>query len=99
MNYLVIKDKKKREQVYKFEKGRLALKIIGRTQSLSKKVQWRARLRLGQLKKNGSSTRLKNRCTLTGRSKSTYRLFKISRIKFRKLASAGFIPGAKKASW
>ena len=51
MNYLVIKDKKKREQVYKFEKGRLALKIIGRTQSLSKKVQWRARLRLGQLKK------------------------------------------------
>lgn len=99
MNYLVIKDKKKREQVCKFEKSRLALKVIGRTQSLSKKVQWKARLKLGQLKKNGSSTRLKNRCTLTGRSKSTYRLLKISRIKFRKLASAGLIPGVKKASW
>ena len=46
MNYLVIKDKKKREQVYKFEKSRLALKIIGRTESLSKKVQWKARLKL-----------------------------------------------------
>jgi len=99
MNYLITKDVKKREQVHTFEKSRLVLKTIARTQSLSKKLQWKARLKLSLLKKNGSSTRLKNRCVLTGRSHAVYRLLKISRIKFRKLASAGLVPGAKKASW
>ena len=99
MNYLTIKDKKKRKQVSIFEKHRLILRIIARTQTFSKRIQWRARIKLSLLKKNGSSTRIKNRCVLTGRPKAVYRLLKVSRIKFRKLASSGLVPGVKKASF
>ena len=43
--------------------------------------------------------RLHNRCSLTGRPKGYMRLFGISRIQFREMASNGLIPGVKKASW
>ena len=45
------------------------------------------------------STRLVRRCELTGRSRSVYRKFRISRIMLRKLALEGKIPGMRKASW
>ena len=51
------------------------------------------------LPKNASSVRLHNRCSITGRSKGYIRQFGISRIQFREMASAGLIPGVKKASW
>ena len=43
--------------------------------------------------------RLKNRCKLTGRPKGYVRMFGISRVSFRDLASYGKIPGVTKASW
>ena len=45
------------------------------------------------------STRRYNRCKITGRPKGYIRLFGISRIQFREMASQGLIPGVKKASW
>ena len=49
--------------------------------------------------KNASPVRLHNRCKMTGRPKGYMRQFGISRIQFREMASAGLIPGVKKASW
>ena len=46
-----------------------------------------------------SALRLHNRCKITGRPKGYMRLFGISRIQFREMASKGLIPGVKKASW
>jgi small subunit ribosomal protein S14 len=54
---------------------------------------------LDKMSKNTSKVRLRNRCALTGRGRGYVRLFGISRIKFRDLASAGQIPGVTKASW
>ncbi len=54
---------------------------------------------LSRLPKNSSPVRLHNRCNLTGRPKGYMRQFGISRITFREMASAGLIPGVKKASW
>ena len=54
---------------------------------------------LQALPKNASPVRLHNRCKLTGRPKGYMRQFGISRIQFREMASAGLIPGVKKASW
>ncbi len=54
---------------------------------------------LQKLPKNASKVRLHNRCKLTGRPKGYMRQFGISRINFREMASAGLIPGVKKASW
>ena len=51
------------------------------------------------LPKNASRVRLHNRCTITGRPKGYMRQFGLSRIQFREMASAGLIPGVKKASW
>ena len=45
------------------------------------------------------STRNRNRCQLTGRSRGVYRKFGISRIMLRELALQGMIPGMRKASW
>ncbi len=54
---------------------------------------------LQSIPKNASPVRLHNRCKLTGRPKGYMRLFGISRIQFREMASKGLIPGVKKASW
>ena len=54
---------------------------------------------LQALPKNASPVRLHNRCSMTGRPKGYMRQFGISRIQFREMASAGLIPGVKKASW
>lgn len=54
---------------------------------------------LQKLPKNASPVRLHNRCQLTGRPRGYMRQFGVSRIVFREMASAGLIPGVKKASW
>jgi len=54
---------------------------------------------LSRLPRNSNPIRLHNRCKLTGRPKGYIRQFGLSRITFREMASAGLIPGIKKASW
>ena len=54
---------------------------------------------LSKLPRNSNPIRLHNRCKLTGRPKGYMRIFGISRITFREMASKGLIPGVKKASW
>ncbi len=61
--------------------------------------RFEASMKLAQLPRNGSRTRVRLRCALTGRSRSNYRKFKLCRIALRDLASAGQIPGMVKASW
>ena len=58
-----------------------------------------AEQKLQKLPKNSNPIRLHNRCSITGRPKGYIRQFGISRIQFREMASAGLIPGVKKASW
>jgi small subunit ribosomal protein S14 len=54
---------------------------------------------LQKLPKNSSSVRIKNRCSLSGRSRSYMRQFGVSRIQFREMARRGELPGVTKASW
>jgi small subunit ribosomal protein S14 len=68
----------------------------------SKRDQLRAEgdyVGLSRLPRNSNPVRLHNRCKITGRPKGYMRQFGISRITFREMASAGLIPGVKKASW
>lgn len=78
---------KRERMVAKFAEKRKALKEAGDYIALQK------------LPKNASPVRLHNRCKLTGRPKGYMRLFGISRINFREMASHGLIPGVKKSSW
>ena len=54
---------------------------------------------LSMLPRDASPTRLVNRCEFSGRRRAYLRRFKLSRISFRELASAGMIPGVTKSSW
>ena len=48
--------------------------------------------------KSTSFTRIKTICILTGRSRSVYRFFRLSRMKIREYANAGYFTGVTKAS-
>jgi small subunit ribosomal protein S14 len=54
---------------------------------------------LSMLPRNASPTRLVNRCEVTGRRRAFLRRFRLSRITFREMASAGMLPGVTKSSW
>ena len=54
---------------------------------------------LQKLPRDSSATRLRNRCSITGRPRGYMRDFGLSRITFREMASKGLTPGVKKASW
>ena len=54
---------------------------------------------LSMLPRDASPTRVVNRCEVTGRRRAFLRRFRLSRITFREMASAGLIPGVTKSSW
>jgi small subunit ribosomal protein S14 len=99
MKKFVQKDKNRRKINFEYERDRLALSTISSNQNLPLAVRWKARLALGSISKNSFSSKLNNRCGLTGRSRSVLRDFKLSRIAFRKASNSGLIPGLKKFSW
>ena len=55
--------------------------------------------KLQSLPKNSSPCRKRNRCWKTGRSRSFYRDFGLSRHVLREMSHAGVIPGMTKSSW
>jgi len=78
---------------------RTALKNIIKDRSLSVEDRFEATLKLAQMPRNGSATRVRLRCKLTGRPRANYRKFELCRIALRDLASSGQIRGMVKSSW
>ena len=73
-----------------------------RSQSLRSETRARifeAAQKLQEIPRNANPIRQHNRCKITGRSKGYMRMFGLSRIQFREMASNGLIPGIRKASW
>jgi len=54
---------------------------------------------LAKLPRDASPVRLKNRCSITGRSHGYMRPFGVSRIVFREMAHRGLLPGVRKSAW
>jgi small subunit ribosomal protein S14 len=67
--------------------------------TVTQEERFEAQLKLAEMPRNSSKTRIRNRCAMTGRPRGFYRKFKLSRIALRELASSGQIPGMVKASW
>ena len=78
---------------------RARLKAIAIDRTAPPEERFAAQLKLAELPRNSSETRVRHRCSLTGRPRGYYRKFKLSRIALRELASAGQIPGMVKSSW
>jgi small subunit ribosomal protein S14 len=96
---VINRDLKRRETVKKFAAKRAALIAIVTNTKLSDEERYEARLKLQALPRNSSPVRLRNRCSLTGRPRGTFRKFGLGRTKLREFAMRGEIPGVIKASW
>ena len=89
---------KRAKLVAKYAAKRAALKEIV-NHSDDPQAAFEAAQKLQSIPRNANPIRLHNRCKITGRPKGHIRLFGLSRIQFREMASAGLIPGVRKASW
>ncbi len=96
---LINREKKRRETVKKFAARRAELVAVIENIKLSDEERDQARAKLQKLPRNASPVRLRNRCTLTGRPRGTFRKFGLARNKLREIAMRGEIPGVIKASW
>ena len=93
------KNKRREKQVKTFAARRAKLKATANDEKLPMEERFEARIRLAALPRNGSATRVRNRCEVTGRPRANYRKLKMSRIAIRDLGSRGLIPGLVKSSW
>lgn len=84
---LIARQQRRERTVKKYAEKRKELKLSGDYKALQK------------LPRDSSSSRLNNRCNVTGRVRAYYRKFGMSRLVFRELALQGKIPGVVKSSW
>ncbi|MCO5133988.1 MAG: 30S ribosomal protein S14 [Phyllobacteriaceae bacterium] len=95
----VEKNKRRRKTVANHAEKRAALKKIIMDKSTPMEERFRAQLKLAQLPRDGSKTRIRNRCEVSGRPRAYYRKLKMSRIALRELGNIGKVPGIVKSSW
>jgi small subunit ribosomal protein S14 len=93
------KNNRRRKMTKKFAAKRARLKAIAYDKERPLEERFEAQLKLAQLPRNSSATRIRNRCEVTGRARGYYRKLKMSRIAMRDLGSRGLIPGLVKSSW
>jgi small subunit ribosomal protein S14 len=85
--------------VKQYAAKRVELKKTANDENRPLEERFEARLKLAELPRSSSKTRIRNRCLVTGRPRAFYRKLKMSRISLRDLGSAGLIPGLVKSSW
>src|SRR5690349_5677319 len=93
------KNNRRRRMSKQFDARRKKLKAIVQNKKLPVEERFAATLKLAELPRNSSATRIRNRCDMTGRPRAYYRKTKLSRIAMRELGNKGLIPGLVKSSW
>lgn len=78
---------------------RANLKAIISDKTKPMEERFAATIKLAEMPRNSSATRIRNRCEISGRPRSVYRKNKMSRIALREYGSKGLIPGLVKSSW
>jgi small subunit ribosomal protein S14 len=96
---VTVRQQKREKLVARYAVKRADFKRIIKDMKRTPEERMEAREALAALPKNSSPVRLRNRCMITGRPRSIYRKFMLSRIAFRELALKGYLPGIHKASW
>jgi small subunit ribosomal protein S14 len=95
----VVKNNRRKDKVKLWAERRAAAKkIINDPKSSPEQVD-AAVVKLQKMPRDASPSRIRNRCSQTGRSRGFLRKFGISRIALRELALEGQIPGVVKSSW
>jgi small subunit ribosomal protein S14 len=92
-------NKKRMRLVERYKAKRRALLDIAQDEAKSIEERFEARVKLAEMPRNGSATRIRLRCEVSGRPRGVYRKLKMSRIALRDLGSRGMVPGLVKSSW
>lgn len=96
---MVAREVKRAKLVAKYAAKRAALKAtISNPNSSAEEVD-AAVAKLNAMPRDASKTRMRNRCSITGRPHGFYRKFGLARNKLREATMKGEIPGLSKASW
>ncbi len=95
----VEKNNRRRKLSAQYAEKRKRLKAIANDLKKPAEERFAARIKLAEMPRNSSPTRIRNRCELTGRARGYYRKVKMCRNQLRDLASQGLIPGMTKSSW
>ena len=95
----VEKNNRRRRLVAQYANKRKRLKEIADDLKRPAEERFAARIKLAELPRNSSPTRIRNRCEITGRARGYYRKVRMCRNQLRDLASQGLIPGMTKSSW
>ena len=93
------KNDRKKKTVANQAAKRAALKKIIMDKSTPMEERFSVQLKLGALPRDGSKTRVRNRCEVSGRPRGVYRKLRMSRIALRDLGNTGKVPGLVKSSW
>ena len=96
---LINRTEKRKKLVAKYAKRRAALQSVVESSKASDEDRYAARLKLQQLPRNANPTRVRNRCSLTGRPRGVFSKFGLGRNKLREYVLRGEVPGVVKASW
>lgn len=95
----VARQKKRTKLVAQFGAKRIELKKIISSPRTSPEEKFTAMRTLDELPRNSSRSRLKSRCSMSGRARAFMRDFGLCRIKFREMAQQGYLPGVRMSSW
>jgi small subunit ribosomal protein S14 len=93
------KNERRKKLVKKYAGKYAKLKAIADDESRDETERLMARHKMAEIPRNANPTRVRNRCTTTGRPRGVYRKFGLNRIELRNLANKGLIPGVTKSSW
>jgi small subunit ribosomal protein S14 len=95
----VNRDNRRKQLIAKHSAKRAELRRKLKSASVSIEEKLQIQEQFAKLPRNSCPTRLNRRCEVSGRSRSYYRKFAISRIALRDLALRGMLPGMRKSSW
>ncbi|HEY4302536.1 MAG TPA: 30S ribosomal protein S14 [Candidatus Didemnitutus sp.] len=93
------RNRKRQRLSEKFAAKRAELKATLANPATGDDEFYAAQKKLQKLPRNSSRTRVRNRCSLSGRPRGYHRKYGVSRITVRELALSGKIPGVTKSSW
>ncbi|WP_406063589.1 30S ribosomal protein S14 [Streptomyces sp. NBC_01077] len=95
----IARNEKRKEVVGRHAARRAELKEIIRRPSSTAEERRTAQAELTRQPRDASATRVRHRDSVDGRPRGYLRRFGLSRVRARRLAHAGFLPGVTKSSW
>ena len=96
---MIARETKRIRLVAQYAVKRSELKEIIRNPKSTYDQVVEAQTKLVKLPRDSSPSRIRNRCSITGRPHGYYRKFGLGRNKLREATMRGDVPGLSKASW